>query len=80
MEDDNEFTSIYDELKKESLKDQKIELNIGELEKKANVLEGEEGKNMETIKEFLEDNEFEENLNNFILAYNKQNIINSEFY
>ena len=80
MEDDNEFTSIYDELKKESLKDQKIELNIGELEKKANVLEGEEGKNMETIKEFLEDNEFEENLNNFILAYNRENIINSEFY
>ena len=80
MEAKNEFISIYDELKKESLKDQKVELNMAELEKRANLLEEDERKNMKNIKEFLEGNEFVENLNNFILAYNRQNIINSEFY
>lgn len=75
MDSNDEFNTIYEELKKESLKDQEKTLDI-ELEKKLYLSE----KDINTINEFIEDPEFVENLNNLYSTFNRQNLINSKFY
>jgi len=75
MDNDNEFKTIYEDLKKESLKDQEKKLEK-ELESKVPLIDND----IKTINEFLKDYECVENLNNFISAFNRQNLINSELY
>ena len=75
MDNSDEFKTIYEDLKKESLKDQEKKLEK-EFENKVPLIDND----LKTINEFLKDNECVEDLNNFISAFNRQNLINSESY
>ena len=69
----DEFKKIYEELRKESLKDDKVNLNFENI-----VLD--ETLNTLKYEDFFEDKEFENDLINFISTYNRTNIINSPIY
>ena len=73
MEANDEFKQIYEELKKESLKDKKVSLNFENIQ--LNEI-------LSTLKyeDFFEDKEFENDLINFISTYNRTNLINSPIY
>ena len=73
MEANDEFKQIYEELKKESLKDNKVSLNFENIQ--LNEI-------LSTLKydNFFEDKEFENDLINFISTYNRTNLINSPIY
>ena len=73
MEANDEFKQIYEELKKESLKDNKVNLNFENIQ--LNEI-------LSTLKyeDFFEDKEFENDLINFISTYNRTNLINSPIY
>lgn len=75
MDNFDEFKTIYEEMKQESLKDQEMDLEK-ELEKNVALSEN----NINEINEFLKDSECVQDLNNFIFAFNRQNLINSKFY
>ena len=69
----DEFKKIYEELRKESLKDDKVNLNFEniELEETLSILK---------YDDFFEDKELENDLINFISTYNRTNFINSPIY
>jgi len=69
----DEFKKIYEELRKESLKDDKVNLNFENI-----VLD--ETLNTLKYEDFFEDKEFENDLINFISTYNRTNLINSPIY
>ena len=73
MEAKDEYKKIYEELRKESLKDDKVNLNFEniELEETLSILK---------YDDFFEDKELENDLINFISTYNRTNIINSPIY
>ena len=73
MESNDKFKKIYEELKKESLKDNKVSLNFENIQ--LNEI-------LSTLKynDFFEDTEFENDLINFISTYNRTNLINSPIY
>ena len=75
MDNLDELKTIYEDLKKESLKDQEENLEI-DLENN-NILSE---KDISTINEFLKDSGNVQDLNNFISAFNMQDLINSKFY
>lgn len=70
MENLDEFNKIYEEIKKESMKDAKKEMNETELEKDSDCA-------LELCAGFFEDDEPVNDMINFIYAYNRTNIINS---
>ena len=70
---EEEFEKLYDELRNESEKDNKKELNSQELEN-CKI------KDESNYKGFLEDNDISEDLLNFLIIYNRNDLINSMIY
>ena len=70
---EEEFEKLYDELRNESEKDNKKEL-------KSQELENCKIKDESNYKGFLEDNDISEDLLNFLIIYNRNDLINSMIY
>ena len=75
MDNLDELKTIYEDLKKESLKDQEKNQEI-DLENNNTLSEND----INTINEFLKDSGNVQDLNNFISAFNMQDLINSKYY
>ena len=69
----DEFNKIYEELREISLKENQVNLMIGEMQ-------CDDISDINHYEEFFDDKDFQEDLINFLSAYNRTNLINSPIY